>query len=324
MAHEVIAVIYDGFELLDLSGPSQVFAIATALAGESGGYRVRTAAPGGGQVPAFGGVRVVADLDLARLPRQVDTLVVCGGFSSLGPLTPPLVSGVRALARRAGRTTSVCSGAFLLAEAGLLDGRQVTTHWAAARELARRYPEISVEPDRIYVQDGPLWTSAGVTAGIDLALALVAADHGSALAREVARWLVVYLQRPGGQSQFSAPLSAVDGGRDSYRELRAFLEENPAADLSLPALAARAGTSVRHFSRTFTAEVGVSPGRYVEQVRLAAARRLLENTDDTLEVIARTTGLGSPETLYRVFLRGIGVSPGAYRRRFRCPATVSA
>ncbi|MFI8977331.1 GlxA family transcriptional regulator [Nocardia asteroides] len=214
------------------------------------------------------------------------------------------------------RIGAVCAGAFFLAEAGLLHGRTVTTHLAGAARMAGRYPDVDVESDRIYVKDGPIWTSAGVTAGIDLALAMVTADHGPELAREVSRWLVVYLQRPGGQSQFSAPPAAVRPHSEFLLVLQEWIEQNLGADLTLEVLGRRAGMSTRNFSRVFLAEFGVTPARYVERARLTAARRLLEDTDLPLDRVENAVGLRRPETLYRVFHRHRGVSPGGYRSRF--------
>ncbi|MFC7645822.1 GlxA family transcriptional regulator [Streptosporangium lutulentum] len=205
---------------------------------------------------------------------------------------------------------------MLLAEAGLLKGRKVTTHWAVGNMLAREYPDVRVDADRIYVRDGNVWTSAGVTSGIDLALALVAHDHGHELARDISRWLVVYLQRPGGQSQFSTPLSVRTPKREPLRDLQTWIEENLDDDLSVEVLAGRVNMSVRHFSRVFRTEVGVPPARYVEHARTAAAKRLLESADEPLDRIAVRVGLGTPETLYRVFRRHLTISPGEYRRRF--------
>jgi transcriptional regulator GlxA family with amidase domain len=227
-----------------------------------------------------------------------------------------LVGQVARLAAKADRVASVCSGAFLLAEAGLLAGRRATTHWFAATDLASRYPATTVDANPIYIKDGKVWTSAGVTAGIDLALALVAEDHGHRLARKVARGLVVYLHRPGGQDQFSTPMRAAVPSAEPLRELQAFIDAHPANDLSVPALARRAGMSERHFSRVFTGQIGVSPGRYVERSRADAARRMLETTTHPLDRVARDCGLGAPETLYRVFRRHWRISPGDYRRRF--------
>ena len=211
----------------------------------------------------------------------------------------------------------MCTGAFIAAAAGLLDGRRVTTHWAAAQELQAEYPALDVDPDPLYIGDGQVWTSAGVTAGIDLALAMVADDLGSDVAQTLARWLVMFLHRPGGQTQFATPVWVPRAERSAVRAVQDRVESAPGDDHRLPALAAAASMSVRHFTRVFTTEVGQSPGRFVERVRLEAARADLEAGDDTLDVVAGRCGLGSAESLRRVFHRHLGVSPDAYRRRFR-------
>ncbi|MFE3452105.1 GlxA family transcriptional regulator [Nonomuraea sp. NPDC059194] len=317
MQRRVVIVVYEGFQLLDLAGPADVFALAGLLAGEDG-YRVEVTAVRAGNVPAHNGIATAVATPLADIEGPIDTLVVAGGLTTMELLPDrELVDGIARLAGRSRRVTSVCSGALFLAEAGLLDGRRATTHWLAADALRRRYPRVEVDADPIYVKDGDVWTSAGVTAGIDLALALVAEDHGHRLAKDVACGLVVYLHRPGGQSQFSMPMSALQPRSEPLRELQAFIDANPADDLSVPALARHAGMSERHFSRVFTQQSGLSPGRYVERSRADAARRLLEITDHPLERVARETGLGTPETLYRVFHRHWRISPGAYRRRFQ-------
>jgi transcriptional regulator GlxA family with amidase domain len=215
---------------------------------------------------------------------------------------------------------TVCTGAFLAAEAGLLDGRRVTTHWASADQLAADFPLLRVDPDPIYVQDGKFWTSAGVTAGIDLALALVQDDLGVEVAQTVARWLVMFLHRPGGQTQFASPVWVPRAERSTVRAVQTLVEAAPGGDHRLPTLAAAAAMSVRHFTRVFAAEVGETPGRFVERVRLEMARRDLETTNDTLDVIAAHCGLGTAETLRRVFHRRLGVAPDSYRRRFRVGA----
>ncbi|EFV14115.1 GlxA family transcriptional regulator [Segniliparus rugosus] len=312
-------VVFDGFELLDLAGPADVFNAATVLAGEPL-YDVEVVAAQAGLVRALNGVEVNAPLVVGGDERPVDTVLVAGGLSfHRANADNDLIGGIRRVADRARRVGSVCAGAFLLAEAGLLRGRTVTTHWAGSALLAERYPDICVEPDRIYVQDGQIWTSAGVSAGIDLAIALVAADHGPDLAREISRWLVVYLHRPGGQSQFSVPVAAGPPRLEPLRALQAWIEENLASDLSLEALARQAQMSTRHFSRVFAAQFGTTPARYVEATRVAAARRLLETTDLTLDRVAVAVGLGRAETLYRIFQRLLGVAPGQYRERFSRP-----
>ncbi|MVU75811.1 helix-turn-helix domain-containing protein [Nocardia sp. ET3-3] len=312
----VLIVVFDGFQLTDLAGPADVFTGAATL-GARPGYRVELAAAQAGPVRSSCGIEVTAAHGLDTWDGPVDTLLVVGGMSVFTAAADEnLVSGVERIALSASRVGSVCSGTFLLARAGLLDGRRVTTHWAGGEFLAQQFPAITTEPDRIYVRDGQIWTSAGVTAGIDLALAIVAADHGPDLAREVARWMVVYLHRPGGQSQFSAPLAANPPKRDSLRALQVWMEENLEADLSLPSLATHVGMSTRHFSRVFAGETGTTPARYVEQVRIAAARRMLETTDHPMDRVAAAVGLGSPETLYRIFHRHLGIPPGEYRARF--------
>ncbi|MGD3108386.1 GlxA family transcriptional regulator [Streptomyces sp. YGL11-2] len=313
---DVLVVLFDGVQSLDVSGPVEVF--SGACHGVPGAYRIRTASLDGAPVRTTSGLTLTPDLTLdAATPPH--TLVVPGGEGTDTP-DPRLVDWLRANARRTRRTVSVCSGAFLLAAAGLLDGRRATTHWSLCDALARRHPAVRVEPEPIYVRDGDVATSAGVTAGIDLALALVEEDLGRDLALTVARHLVVFLRRPGNQTQFSAQLAAQTAQRRPLRDVQQWISENPAADLSVDALAARAGLSPRHFARAFRDEVGTTPGRYVDRVRLEAARRRLEDTADGIEQVSRRCGYGTPEAMRRAFLRALGASPAEYRRRFR-PAT---
>jgi transcriptional regulator GlxA family with amidase domain len=300
-----------------VAGPVEVFDAGSRARGGTA-YRVRLAAAGGHDVTTSSGVRIGVDLDLARMAESPGTLVVPGGWGYRAAVRDPhLVEHIRRLAGDAQRVTSVCSGAFVLAEAGLLDGRRATTHWAYCTKLAEAYPAITVEPDAIFVRDGPVVTAAGVTAGVDLALALVEEDHGAELARTIAKWLVVFLQRPGGQSQFSVWQHTQPVHDDALRQLLADIAANPGADLSLPTMAARLATSVRHFSRLFTRQVGTSPGRYVERARVEAARTLLEGGHDGVDAVARSCGFGTAETMRRAFLRQVGVPPSAYRSRFR-------
>ena len=216
----------------------------------------------------------------------------------------------------------MCSGAFLLAEAGLLDGRRVTSHWAVCRELARRYPAVDVDPEPIYTRDRDLWTSAGVTTGMDLALAMVEDDLGRDVALAVARGLVLFLRRPGGQSQFSAQLASQFADRDAIRDLQQWMVDHPGADLSVDAMADRVAMSPRHFARRFRAEVGETPARYVERVRVEAARRRLEESADPIDAIAPACGFGTTETMRRSFARALGVAPAEYRRRFQSPVPI--
>ncbi|MFI2611505.1 GlxA family transcriptional regulator [Kitasatospora sp. NPDC018619] len=315
-ARSVVIVLFDGVQSLDVTGPLEVFAGADRASGRpAGAYRVTTASPGGGPVRCHSGLRLLPDADLAEV-GPVHTLLVPGGTGTTGP-DAALVARIRELSGRAERVVSVCTGAFLLAEAGLLAGRRATTHWAYGEELARRFPDVEVDPDPIHVRDGRIATSAGVTAGIDLALALVEEDLGRETALLVARHLVVFLRRPGNQAQFSTQLAAQVATRRPLREVQRWIAEHPEADLSVEALAARSALSPRHFARAFAAEVGVTPGRYVDGVRLEAARRQLEDTDRGVEEIARSCGYGTPEAMRRAFVRALAAPPAEYRRRFR-------
>jgi transcriptional regulator GlxA family with amidase domain len=316
-AAQVLVVVYDGVQLLDAAGPVEVFdGAARALGG--GGYRVRLASPGGRDVRTTSGVRLGVHADLGAVPAGgLDTVLVAGGWGyAAAAADDGLTAEVARLAAGARRAGSVCTGAFVLAAAGLLNGRRATTHWAFCAELARGWPEVRVEPDAMVVRDGPLATSAGVTAGVDLALALVEEDHGADLARLVAKWLVMFLQRPGGQSQFSVRAQGQPPGGDPLGALLRDITARPAADLSVPAMAGRLSMSPRHFSRVFARQTGVSPGRYVERARVAAARARLEAGDDGVETVARQSGFGTAETMRRSFLRELGVPPSACRARF--------
>ncbi|MGA5314477.1 GlxA family transcriptional regulator [Streptomyces pseudogriseolus] len=309
----VLVVLYDAVQSLDVTGPVEVFAGAERHT--PGSYRITTASLDGAPVRTTSGLTLVPDGTLGEAPAP-HTLVVPGGHGSRHP-DPRLTDWLRRHAPRAERLVSVCTGAALLAAAGLLDGRRATTHWAYSDRLARDHPAVEVDPDPIYVRDGHVATSAGVTAGIDLALALVEEDLGREVALTVARHLVVFLRRPGNQAQFSAQLAAQTARREPLREIQRYVTEHPSADLSVEALAARAALSPRHFARAFHAETGTTPGRYVDRVRLEHARRLLEDTGDSVEEISRTCGYGSPEAMRRAFVRTLGSSPAEYRRRFR-------
>jgi transcriptional regulator GlxA family with amidase domain len=272
--------------------------------------------------PTSSGLVLMPDAAVREVRGKVDTLLVAGGAGTPEAMRDPkLLIGIARLARNARRITSVCSGAFLLAEVGLLDGKRATTHWSACDIFARRYPTIDVDPDPIYTRDGNIWTSAGVTAGMDLALALVEDDLGRDTALAIARRLVLFLRRPGNQSQFSAQLAAQTADRDGLRQVQRWIADHPDDDLSVTALSRRAGMSERHFARSFRDEIGVTPARYVEQVRIEAARRLLEETDEGVDAVARRCGFGTSETLRRSFLRLLHLSPAEYRRRFRTAAT---
>ncbi|MBC9724273.1 GlxA family transcriptional regulator [Streptomyces sp. TRM68367] len=314
----VLTVLFDGVQSLDVTGPLEVFTGAEKLA--PGTYDLRTAALDGTPVRTSSGLTVVPDLALAAVPDP-HTLLVPGGHGTRAP-DPRLTDWVRTHGPRAERLVSVCTGAVLLARAGLLDGRRVTTHWAYSDKLARDHPAVEVDPDPIYIRDGPVATSAGVTSGIDLALALVEEDLGRDVALTVARHLVVFLRRPGNQAQFSAQLAAQTAQREPLREVQQWITEHPAADLTVESLADRARLSPRHFARAFQAETGMTPGRYVDRVRLEHARRLLEDTAEGVEQISRASGYGTSEAMRRAFVRSLGTAPAEYRRRFR-PAPVS-
>jgi transcriptional regulator GlxA family with amidase domain len=258
----------------------------------------------------------VPDVDLGGA-QALDTLIVAGGTGTREALADhTLIDWIRKVAPRTRRVASVCTGAFLLAEAGLLDGRRATTHWSACALLAERYPAVDVDPDPIYARDGNVYTSAGVTAGMDLALALVEEDMGRDVALAIARQLVLFLRRPGSQSQFSAQLSGQIADRDQLRELQGWIADHPGEDLSVAALARRAGLSERHLARSFHKEVGETPARYVETVRLESARRRLEESGEPVAAVAVACGFGTAETMRRAFLRRLGVGPAEYRRRF--------
>jgi transcriptional regulator GlxA family with amidase domain len=261
------------------------------------------------------GVAITAPRGLDGL-READTVIVPGYDDTEMVIPEDTLDALRAAHARGARMVSICAGAFALAAAGLLDGRRATTHWELADQLARRFPLIEVDSDAIFVEDGPVITSAGVTSGIDLALALVEKDLGAETARMVAKQMVVFLQRPGGQSQFSVRLSAGQARHELIRKVLDAITSDPAGDHSLDVLASLAGVSTRHLTRLFHDEVGTTPARFVEKVRVEAAQLLLEATTDPLDVIARQVGLGSPETLRRAFTRVLNTTPGTYRARF--------
>jgi transcriptional regulator GlxA family with amidase domain len=271
-----------------------------------------------GPVETQSGIAVVARRALGAVRDGVDTLLVAGGLGTRTALDDrALIGAIRRLAPRVRRLGSVCSGSFLLAEAGLLDGRRATTHWMWCDSLEQRYPRVRVDPDPIFVRDGNVWTSAGVTAGMDLALALVEDDLGRDLALHTARQMVLFLRRPGGQSQFSAQLAVQAADRQPLRELQAWIVDHPDSDCSVPALAQRVAMSPRNFARVFLREIGLTPAHYVERVRVEAARRRLEDSTDGVDAIAASCGFGTAETMRRTFLRHVRVAPSDYRTRFR-------
>ncbi|MEO3805121.1 DJ-1/PfpI family protein [Nonomuraea sp. B1E8] len=310
----VLFVVYDGVQLMDLAGPADAFASAARLADTR--YQVRLASTGGGDVRTSCGVRISVDVDIADITGPLDTLMVAGGLSRRQALLDhELVKHVRRLSQEARRVGSMCTGAFVLAEGGLLDGHIVTTHWRFRDELATAYPAVTVLDDALFVQDPPIVTAAGVTAGVDVALSLIEQDHGTELTRQVAQWLVMFVQRPGGCSQFSVWQRTGAVRNEALRLLLSDIAAYPAADYTVPAMAARLSTSSRHFTRVFSREVGLSPGKYVERARVEAACTLLEATAEGLDVIARRSGFGTAETMRRAFVRQLGTPPSARRQR---------
>lgn len=309
----MIIVVFDGVKLLDVAGPAEVFAEANRFGAD---YRVSFVSVDGADVTTSVGNRFAVSGPIAEI-EAADTVLVAGGDDLIGhPIDPALTAAVGTVAPRARRVASICTGAFILAQAGLLNGKRATTHWRHVRLLARAFPDIRVEPDAIFVADGDTYTSAGVTAGIDLALALVELDHGTDLVRTVARSLVVYLKRAGGQSQFSTLLETAPPPESALRTLTAAIAADPASDHSVKSLAALASLSTRQLTRLFQAELATTPARYVESIRIDVARGALD-AGHTVTEAADIAGFGSAETLRRVFVNQLGVSPRAYRDRFR-------
>jgi transcriptional regulator GlxA family with amidase domain len=325
----IAIVVYPGVQSLDVTGPLEVFAGAQQLleasSGGERGYDVRVLSRDGQPLQTSSGLGLIPHAKLPSQPPRIDTLIVAGGSGHVQACEDrSLLDWVARASSGARRTASVCTGAFVLARAGLLDGRHATTHWASAAKLQRLYPRVIVDAEPIFVRDGAMWTSAGVTAGMDLALALVEEDLGSDAALTIARHLVLFLRRPGNQSQFSATLAAQQADRAPLREIQRAVLEDIAGDHRVEAMAARAHMSPRHFARAFRAETGVTPARHVERVRLEAARRLLECGDDAIAVIAADCGFGTAETMRRAFLRTLHIGPSEYRRRFRAPIARNA
>jgi transcriptional regulator GlxA family with amidase domain len=311
--HLVAVVVFDGVKLLDVAGPAEVFAEANRFGAS---YRLVVASVDGADVTTSIGTRFAVTARIDDI-EKADTALISGGDELVGrPIEPTLVAAVARLRSRSRRIASICTGSFILAGAGVLTGRRATTHWRHAGLLARAYPEVSVEPDAIFVRDGDVYTSAGVSAGIDLALALVETDHGADLVREVARSLVVFLKRSGGQSQFSAAVEARPPTRSALRAVTDAIAADPAGDRSVKALARQASLSERQLTRLFHTELGTTPARYVEAIRIDAARAALDAGSSVADAAA-VAGFGSAETLRRVFTTELGVSPKAYRDRFR-------
>ena len=350
----ITMVVYPGIQSLDLTGPYEVFATANRFVTDpppSAGLLAPTrhgrkpvvpydlevvarATDRKAMVRSASGLWIGVDRELPETPspgrratrpsvaliaadRHIDTLVVVGGEGTQrAAVDPSLVAWIAAVAPTTRRVASVCSGAFILAAAGVFDGRRATTHWSECHTLESIFPQVVVEHDPIFVKDGNVYTSAGITAGMDLALALVEEDLGRDLALAVSRWLVMFVQRSGGQSQFSSQLAAQLAERRPLRELQGWIADNPSDDLSVHALARRVAMSPRNFARVFRDEIGTTPAQYVEEVRVEVARRLLETTDDAVDQVARDVGFGTVETMQRAFRRRVNVSPSDYRRHF--------
>ncbi len=323
MTRHIVFVVLPGTQLLDLAGPADVFTAANECAVRGGAkpaYRVSFVGPDTTPDTASGVGLRLGPLDQIR--GAIDTLVVPGGMEfGETELDARATRWVRRRWRRCRRVVSICSGAFVLADAGVLDGRRVTTHWLELERLSQIVPDATVERDALYVKDGPVYSSAGITAGIDLALALVEEDLGTELALEVARILVMFLHRPGGQSQFSAALRQPMAEHPGIRDVQSDVTESPGKDHRVPILAKRAGMSTRHFVRVFTQETGEPPAHYVQRVRVERARQLLEREGLAIEEVAAVCGFGSAETMRRRFQQSLGVSPSEYRARFRSRAS---
>ncbi|GLZ31646.1 AraC family transcriptional regulator [Lentzea sp. NBRC 105346] len=310
---EIVLVGYDDAAMLDLAGPIEAFTYAN-YAGERR-YRVTVASLGGESITATAGVTIGVHDDLAAIDRPIDTVIVVGGWGYPDVAKDPVFTGhLRRVATGARRVAGICVGSLVLAGAGLLEGRRATTHWAFLDELAAC--GVDVDRDAIFVSDGNVITSAGVTAGIDLALAMIEQDHGAALARRIAQYLVVFLQRPGGQSQFSVRSRLQPVRDDALRALLDAIADDPGREWTVPTMARQAAMSTRHFARIFPRHVGLSPAQYVERARVEAAAELLAGAE-SLDVVARRSGFGSAETMRRAFLRVLGVPPGSYRARFQ-------
>jgi transcriptional regulator GlxA family with amidase domain len=305
-----------GVQSLDIVGPAEVFWEAARRLGDPNAYTVQVIAGSAGPVLGTGGLRFVADRHIFEPDEPIDTLLV-GGDPSFETIDPAMVQWLRRRAGTVRRLGSVCTGVFLLAAAGLLEGKRVTTHWECAARLRKEYPSLDIDSDQIFIRDGNLCTTAGVTAGMDLALALVEEDYGRELALIVARYMVMFLKRPGGQSQFSAHLAAQMSGKTKIQQVQQYVLGNLAAQLSVENLAEQAGMSVRNFTRVFRQEMNMTPTEFVDAARLDAARLLLEDTGRSLRQIAIRCGFGNADGMRRAFIRNLGVGPGEYRLRFR-------
>jgi transcriptional regulator GlxA family with amidase domain len=319
----IVMVGFPDLQILDVTGPLEVFSRTARWLMDNGhrkdlAYSVELVAAKAGPLEASSGLTLVADRRFRDLRGDVDTLLVAGGRGARAAAQDAtLLAWLARFAPRVRRLGSVCTGTFVLAAAGLLDGRHATTHWGSCDTLSKLHPDVTIEPDPIFVRDGSVYTSAGVTAGMDLALALVEEDFGRHVALETARQLVLFLRRPGGQSQFSTQLAVQAADREPLRELQQWIADHLSSDLSVTTLADRVAMSPRHFARVFATELGMTPARFVELQRVEAARRRLEESTDSVDEVAATCGFGGAEVMRRAFLRTVRVSPSDYRNRFR-------
>jgi len=314
-------VAFPGAEVLDITGPYEVFAFANMILQKEGvspeaAYTIAVLAEQPGPVMTMTGLQIIADKSFSQIDKSLDTLLIPGGDPKVLLANTQVVALIHDMEPKVRRLVSVCTGAFLLAESGLLDGRRATTHWNYCTEFTEKYPRVNLEPDRIFIKEGNILTSGGITSGIDLALAMVEEDWGQKLALAVAQFLVVYLKRPGGQSQFSSYLTREASKHSALRDIQAWIMQNPKEDLRVDSLADRIAMSSRNFSRLFLSETGMTPAKFVEMSRIDAARNLLELTRFQIDTIADSSGFKDSENMRRAFIRQLGVNPSEYRKRF--------
>ena len=326
---KIIMLAFDECQSLDVVGPMESFGFANYWLNMTGrihgpAYSLSVAAERPGPVRTMSGLHIMADAAIDEIGEDVDTLLVAGGLIDSAYKNPALLGFIERMAGRVRRLGSICTGTFLLAECGLLEGRRATTHWYFCERLAREYPNLKLEPDRLAVRDGHISTSGGVTAGMDLAMSLLEEDWGTEVAAMIGRWMLVFPNRPGGQSQFCTLLHKSAGARKDFRELQDWIMSHPSKNLSVEALAERMSMSVRHFARTFDREVGLTPAKFVEMARMERARLLLEQSSLSVDAIAEQCGFGFAENMRRAFQRSFKISPQEYRARFRSPNQHSA
>lgn len=320
-AKTIAVVAYPGVEIIDVAGPLEVFSFANIKLQNEGitkepAYTFKVLAEKPGPIITLSGVEIIANAAYRDYEDNIDTLVIPGGLYDSAINNPSLLAWIQSMSLRVRRLASVCTGAFLLAESGLLDGRRATTHWNYCSQLARDYPSVTVEPDKIFIRDNFIFTSGGITSGIDLTLAMVEDDFGPELALYVARFLVVFLKRPGGQSQFSAYMTSEPANHPDLRNLQAWIMTHLMEDLQVEALAERVAMSPRNFARLFLTETGMTPAKFVEMARIDAARHYLGSTELSIESVADKAGFKDPERMRRAFIRQLGVNPQNYRDRF--------